>query len=451
MVAKVAVLARIAVRNLVQARTRSLLLSLAIGLVTAMLVLMLSLAGGLEDNLIRSATTISAGHVSVAGFYKASATDAAPVVTDASRVREILEKNTPGLDYIVDRQRGWAKLISPTGTVQVGLAGIVLAQEGRLVETLALAPEREYVAGGGDETPGRFEDLGTPGSLVLFATQARRLEVRIGDSITVQTETRGGQTNTIDLEVVAVARDVGLLSNFSVFMTAEDVKTLYLLNPDTTGAFWVYLKDIDDAEATMNHLRAVLARAGYTVMDHVPAPFFFKFDSVGGEDWTGQKLDLTIWRDEVSFLTWILTAFDTVTWMLSVVLVAIIAVGIMNALYNAVRERTREIGTLRAIGMSRAQVLLMVLLEALFLGAVATVSGAAVGSAIALAIDSARFVVPVEAVRAILLADTLHLVVRPRAVAIAVVSLTLLTGLAAVWPAIRAARLRPVTAMQHAE
>lgn len=448
---KILVIARIALRNLVQARTRTALLGSAIALVTGMLVLLLSLAGGIEDNLVRSATTLSAGHVSVAGFFKAKPTDASPVVTDAARIRAILERETPGLDYIVDRQRGWAKLVSQTGSMQSGLSGIDLAQETRLVEQLELAPEREYVEGGGDATPGSFRDLGKPGALVLFTAQARRLGVRVGDSVTVTTETRGGQTNTVDLLVVAVARDVGLLSNFAVFTNGEDLKTLYQLNPDTTGAFWVYLKDIDQAEAVMNHLREVLVREGFPVMDHVPAPFFFKFDTVSGEDWTGQKLDLTIWRDEVSFLTWVLTAFDAVTFSLSLVLVAIIAVGIMNALFNAVRERTREIGTLRAIGMQRPQVLAMLLLEALFLGAFATVGGAAVGMVVAAGIDAAHWKVPVDAVRAILLADTLHLVIRPGAVTAAVVALTTLTGLSAVWPAIRAARMPPVTAMAHAE
>lgn len=445
------ILARIALRNLFQAKTRSSLLGFAIALVTAMLVLMLSLAGGIEDNLVRSATTLSSGHVTVAGFFKSSPSDAAPVVTEAAKIRAILERETPGLDYIVDRQRGWAKIISPTGSVQVGLSGVNLSQESRLAASLEIAPEREYLPDGGDAKPGRFEDIEKPHSVVLFANQARRLAARVGDSLTVQTETRGGQTNTIDLIVVAVVRDVGVLSSFALFMNADDLRTLYQLNPDTTGAFWLYLKDIDDSEDVMTHLRGVLAREGFIVMDHVSAPFFFKFDSVAGEDWLGQKIDLTIWSDEVSFLTWVLTAFDTVTFLLSALLVAIIAIGIMNALYNAIRERTREIGTLRAIGMQRIAILNMFLLEALFLGALSTLLGAALGSALALWIDSAHIAIHNDAVRSILLAETLHLVVRPAAVSVAALALTTLTALAAILPAARAARLPPITAMQHAD
>lgn len=445
------ILLTIALRNLLQARTRTTLLGSAIALVTAVLVLLLSLAGGIEDNLVVSATTLSSGHVTVAGFYKAKPTDSAPLVTGKTALREVLEAETPGLVDLVERQRGWGKIVSPNGSTQSGLAGIDLAAEGRFLETLQLAPEREYVDGGGDATPGDPTKLGQSGSIVLFASQAKTLEVRVGDVVTVQTETQGGQTNTIDLQVAAVARDMGILSGFSTLMKASDVRQLYQLNDDTAGAFWLYLDDIGRSEEVMNHLRGALAAKGYTVMDHVPAPFFFKFETVSGEDWVGQRIDLTTWEDEVSFLTWILTAFDTLTWMMSVVLLAIIAVGIMNALYNAVRERTREIGTLRAIGMTRRQVLALVLLEALLLGLLATTGGAALGSALALAIDAAAIEPGLEAVRIILLADTIHLVVRPVAVGSAVVFLTLMTGAAALWPAARAARLRPVTAMQHAE
>jgi putative ABC transport system permease protein len=440
-------LLRIAAANLVAARGRSCLLGTAIVLVTAMLVLLLSLAGGLEDNLVRSATTLSAGHVTVAGFYKAKPTDGTPLVTGADQVQKIIEANTPGMTHLLRRQRGWGKLIGVGGSTQTGLAGVDYSNEGAMFESLRYAPESEYVEDGGPANPGDFSKLASPGSIVLFVSQAKRIGVHVGDTVTFQTETQGGQTNTIDLQVAAVAQDLGLLSTFAVFAAIPDVQELYQLNPDTTGAFWIYLDDIDRAEDVMNHLRVVFEKEGYQLMDHVASPFFFKFDTVMGEDWTGQKLDLTIWSDEVSFLLWILTAFDSLTWTLSLILVAIIALGIMNALYNAVRERTKEIGTLRAIGMGRFQVLGMILLEALLLGLVATTAGAIGASVLAVVIDALHIPIGIQAVRFILLAEDIHLVVRPLAVAMAVVLSTGLTGIAALLPAFRAARLRPVVAM----
>ena len=76
-----------------------------------------------------------------------------------------------------------------------------------------------------------------------------------------------------DLTVVAVARDVGLLSSWNIFVPKDDVIELYQLNADTTGAIWIYLNDIDDATEVMNVLRDRLTAEGYTVMDHVSAPF----------------------------------------------------------------------------------------------------------------------------------------------------------------------------------
>jgi putative ABC transport system permease protein len=153
----------------------------------------------------------------------------------------------------------------------------------------------------------------------------------------------------------------------------------------------------------------------------------------------------------VSFITWVVTAFNAVTWFLVVILVAIVAVGIMNTMWNSVRERTAEIGTMRAIGMRRRRVVMLILAEAILLGLGATTIGALVGAGLAAAIDAAQIKVPIEAVQAILLSDKLHLAVEPSTLVQAIFFLTLFTALAAIWPAVRAGRLRPITAIQHVE
>lgn len=442
------ILFAIAARNLVQARRRSTLLGLALAIVTMLLVLLTSLSQGLNETMIDSATTLSAGHVNVSGFFKATISDAAPIITQRKEIRKIVEENTPGLDYVIDRHRGWGRLISETSSLQAGLTGVDVNEDRRLLQMIRLAEEREYKEGGSAETKGDIRKLAEKDTALFFAAQAKRLGIEIGDEVTVTIETLSGMRNTTEVRVVAIAKDVGMLSNWSVFMNRDTILDLYRLKPDTTGAVQVYLKDIEKAPEVMDHLRKVFQDKGYTVMDHEPNPFFMKFEKVSGEDWLGQRLDFTIWRDEVSFLTWVLSAVNSVSFFLIAVLLVIIVVGIMNSMYISVRERTREIGTVRAIGMGRGAVLGMFMAEASMLGLFATSAGALFGALVAVLIDAAHIRVPVEAVQMVLMSDTIHLVVKPGQLIGAVVGFTIVTALAALYPALRAARLQPVTAMQ---
>ena len=441
----------IAGRNLVQARRRTAFLGAALTLVTMLLVLLLALSQGISENIIRSATTLTTGHVNVAGFFKATPSDAAPLITDAPELKEIVRQETPGLDYVVDRHRGWARVISPTGALQSMLAGVTIEQEPRLLEVLELAEQRDYKEGGTARILGDASRLSEPNTAVVFATQAETLEVDVGDQLTLRTRNPQGQANTIDVTIVAVARDIGLLSNFSVFVPKQVILELYQLKPDTSGAVQVYLEDIDDSKQVLAHLRGVLEDRGYELMEYQAAPFFAKFDTASGEDWIGQKLDLTTWSDEVEFLTWILTALDTVSLSLVMILIVIIAIGVMNTMWISVRKRTREIGTMRAVGMTRSRVGLMFLAEALLLGLASSILGALLALLLATAVNALEIEIPIEAVRAILLSDTLYLAVAPRHLLGAVALLTGFTVASALWPSIRAARLQPVEAIHQAE
>lgn len=439
----------IAGRNLLQGRRRTLLLGAALGMVTMLLVVLLSLSAGIAEEMISSATTFSAGHINVAGFYKLSSSDTGPMVTDAAKLRKFVEENTPDLDYVIDRQRGWARLVSDASSIQVGLSGIDIGEESKFIEAVQLAKEADYLEGGRQEILGDVRQLAGRDNVMIFAKQADRLGVVVGDALTVTIETFSGRTNTAELTVVAVAKDMGMMSSWNIFMSKETVIDLYKIQEDTAGAIMVYLKDITKAEQVMGELGTKLEAAGYRVMEHDPQPFWMKFDRVLAEDWVGQKIDLTTWRDEVNFLTWVLTAIDGISFFLIGILLMIIAIGIMNAMWISVRERTNEVGTVRAIGMSKMRVLTMFMTEAILLGLVATTIGAVLGAVVAMTVDALEIVVPVEAVQAILLSETLNLSVQPQQLIGAVIGFTIITAISAIWPAYRASQLQPVTAIHH--
>lgn len=425
----------IALRNLLQHRRRTLLLGGALSLVTSLLVLLLGLSGGMSELMLRAATTLMTGHINVAGFYKVTAGQSAPVVTGYKEVLTAIKEDVPELAYAVERGRGWGKVISDTASMQVGISGIDLQSEKGIQKVVQVL---EGDVGG----------LSEPNTTLIFAEQAKRLEVKVGDMLTLSTSTPRGVANTMDVRIVAIAENMGLLSNFAIFVPNVSLRSLYQINDDTTGALHLYLKDMSDIPLVSERLRTSLAARGFKLMDHNPVPYWGKFEGVNREDWTGQKLDITVWEDEISFLTWTLKSLDGLTGALISILMVIIIVGIMNTMWIAVRERTREIGTLRAIGMQRRTVMGMFLLETGLLGFAGTCSGALMGIAAGQALNAAQLDLPAAA-RLFLMSNTLNVTIQPAAVVGSILSITLAVTLAAVLPARRAAGLKPITAMHH--
>src|SRR5262249_38904345 len=425
----------IAFRNLVQHSRRTLLLGGAIVGVTALLVILVGLLNGIHFTILESATTLTTGHVNVGGFYKVTAGQGAPVVTAYPEVLTVVKKEVPERDYATHRGRGWAKLVSETGSLQSGVSGIDVKSESGFRRVIQVEK-------------GSLDALSEPNTILIFDEQAKRLGVTVGDQLTLSAYTLRGAANTVDVRVVAVAKNVGLLSSWNTFVPEGTLRALYQMNEDATGALFIYLKDVRDVPRVQERLRTVLASAGYQVMDPDPRAFWFKFQVVNREGWTGQKLDVTTWEDEISFIQWTVTAITWLSYTLIGILLVIITVGLMNTLWIAIRERTREIGTLRAIGMQRTRVLAMFMTEAFTLSIVATLLGAMLGLLICAALNAAHIHAPL-AMQLFLMREELRLLVRPGTVAGAIALIAGCTTFIALFPSFLAARLQPVTAMHR--
>lgn len=429
---------RIAFLSLWQHRRRTGFLMAAIAFVTALMVVMLGVGEGMNRSLVEMSTTLMSGHVNVAGFFKVTAGQAAPVVTKAKDVADVVRKEVPELSYIVSRGRGYAKLVSDSGSLMLGLSGVTIAEEKGLQKTLRIKE-------------GKLEDLSKPNSVLIFEDHAATLNVRVGDALTISAPTPRGTNNTVDVTVVAIARNMGMMSQFSCFVPEPTLRQLYQLRDDATGALQIYLptSDLEVVKKVQGRLREALGAAKYELMDDDPRVFWMKFENVAREPWVGQRLDLTNWHDEVSFASWTVDLMSFLSFFLGSILLAVIGVGIMIVMWISIRERTREIGTLRAIGMQRTSVLVMFLTEGFLLGVLSTFAGAALGVGISLALNSANIHVPIG-VQFVLLSETLTVVPTAQWVVTVVLFITFVVTLISVIPSFIAARLKPVTAMQHA-
>ncbi len=294
---------------------------------------------------------------------------------------------------------------------------------------------------------GKLEDLAQPNTALLFKSQADKLGVKVGDQVTLIATTLRGASNTVDLRIAAIAEDLGLMSSFNIFVPQATLRGLYAMNDQTTGVLQIYLKDMRTIPKVQERLRKAFKDAGYRVLDDDPRAFWFKFESVNREDWTGQGIDITNWEGEVSFIQWIVALMGVLGSVLTFVLLVIICAGVMNVLWISIRERTREVGTLRAVGMQQGTVLRMFMIEGFTLSAVSAVAGALFGVLVGVVVNAAHFKVPMAA-QFILMRDTLQLNPPVAGIVGAIILITLCTTFVSLFPSYRASRLKPVTAMQ---
>jgi ABC-type lipoprotein release transport system permease subunit len=426
----------IAGRNLLRHTRRSLFLGGALAAVTCLIVLVSSLTNGIEAAMMESATTLMTGHVNVGGFFKITSGSAAPLVSDYPRVLEKVRPLVPGLDHVAARGRGFAKVVSEASSMDIVLSGVEIADEPGFAQLIR-------------PLDGKVADLAQPGTMLLFQGQADRLKVKAGDMVTLSAPTSRGVNNTADVRVAVVAHNVGILSAFTAFIEQRTLWQLYGLNPSATGALQLYLRDPSQANAVAARMREALARDGYRVMDPDAQPYWMKLmQKVPSEDWTGQKLDVSTWHDEMGQFEQFINGVRWVAWLVVVVLLVVVIIGLLNMLAIAVRERTREIGALRAIGMQRTKVLWLFVLETALLGLAGAGAGALMGTGIALVVNAVGKGIP-ESMQFFLMQERWHFLLQPGWIFFYVLLFTAVTVVAALYPAFRAARLRPVTAMHH--
>ncbi len=428
----------IAFRNIFAHTRRSGILGAAIAFVAFLLVSSFAASSALQDAMVDSATTLASGHVNVGGFYKASIGVAQPQIVDFAKVEAAIKDASPHIQFIQRRARGkFDRVTSDKTSLMNAVAGIDFKNDRQLRTRLTILE-------------GDFNALEQPGTALVFKRQADELEVKVGDSITISGLTARGVQNRMDVKVAAIAKDMGGLSQIMTFLPEKTVNELYEFREGNTGVLMVFLDDKERAVEVAAIVRDVLKKAGYDVMEPEGRPFWQKYQTVEREDWTGQKLDVSTWRDEMGDLAKTVDALDAASFVLSIILLSIIAIGLWNTMMMAVRERTPEIGALRAIGMSKGKVRLMIVAEATFLALMASAAGAVLSGIMVAILNAVQIGVSDPILQFILMSDHLSFRVDPLRVLNAILFISVFAGVAALWPARRAANIQPGAAMSHA-
>lgn len=129
--------------------------------------------------------------------------------------------------------------------------------------------------------------------------------------------------------------------------------------------------------------------------------------------------------------------------LLLIVLVA--SFNIVSTLVMMVAEKTREIGILRSMGLTATGILRVFLLQGAAIGVAGTAAGLGLGGAVAWLLDRYPISLPGD----VYFVDRLPVLLDPMDIALICVASVLISFLATLYPARRAAGLTPVEAIRH--
>jgi putative ABC transport system permease protein len=193
--------------------------------------------------------------------------------------------------------------------------------------------------------------------IVLGKGLARILNARPGGALTLMSTTTAGSLNAIDVTVTGIVSS-GI---------ADIDKRLAMVDLATAQALLVSDK--------VSYLSVYLDELAYS-------------DSLAAA-WRGQyggKLEVRTWLDQAIFYQGVKGLYNRIFGFLGVILLVIVLFATSNTLSMAVLERSREIGTLRAMGTTPGEVARLFTLEGLVLGAGGAVLGMLLAGAISMAL-----------------------------------------------------------------
>jgi len=289
-------------------------------------------------------------------------------------------------------------------------------------------PEREEAISGLAESmvKGAYFGDASDGArqILIGAKMAERLQVDIGEKIVLMVQAADGSIGAELFRLRGVFRLGAIdIDRRLVIIPLRDAQDLAVLGSKITEM--VLMLDSPGAVAP-----AAAALSG-------------QLRDSGYEVWTWETL-----MPEVKEMIGLSSVFN---YLVLIIILIVVSLGILNTMLMSIMERTREFGIMRAVGTTPLQIIGLVMLEATVLGLLGMLLGVSLGLGIIgvleiNGIDLSQWSGAMELIAS--LRPVIYPAARLDNVAVAALAAFAATLLAAIYPALRASRLKPVTAIR---
>lgn len=254
--------------------------------------------------------------------------------------------------------------------------------------------------------------------VVLGSGLAKSLGASVGSSLTLMSTTIHGAPNAVDVEVVGL-QDLGLRElNERVLTVSVETAALLTEAGPTRSRLSVFLKRPQDVDLVLPRLQAAVQGA-------VALP----------------------WYELASFYRQVKVLYIAIFGFMGLVLFLVVLLATANTLLMSVMERVREFGTLRAMGMQAPNLVRLLQWEGAFLGFGGSLIGLTATLLLRVFLNALHIQMPAPPGTSHGYEMNIHFV--PAVYLVVAVGLQLTLQLSALFPGLKAARLRIVEALRH--
>jgi len=406
---------KIAVRNLLRYKRRTLLTASLITIGVVFVLVFTSVTGSFKAMMIGQITDSMLGHLQVHRKGYVASIDNLPLNMNIKP--KVYQKLTealgaaPEIAAFSPRLKFGGMFSNFTETTNIRLNGVYPDREFKTVPLLTSRISE------GKKTLGR-------GEIMIPVLLARGLKVKVGDAVVVVATNVDGSVNGKQFVVSGILESATGPGGRDGYLHIEDAAEVLRMPAVEVSEVAVRLKDFSRLPAAIRHLEGQL---------------------VGEVNKEGRPIfEVHSWEQLSPFFN-IARMIDVMTFFIKIMLIAIVLISIMNVMIMAVYERIREIGTIAAIGTLPGKILSMFVIEGFCLGVLGAGIGDIIGSAIVLIINMIGIRFDFAQQKGLLLTTTLA----PFDLVVISAIVIIVAVLASLQPAFKASRMEPITALRH--
>lgn len=414
---------KLGLRGLTRNRRRSLVTLLAIALGFAAISLFAGYTHNIYDGLARQAIHGELlGHLTLSkrGMSTAGKLDPDRYLLTRAEVRRIaaLLKNEPHIKLVAPR-------LALSGLASNGRASTIFIAEGISPEAMDKLQENlltaEEIRGGRFKTILKKLDPSRDDKVEMSSGLVELLHLKPGGQAAVLVNTLSGQANALDISIGGSFNTGNAGSNDKfIFMPLALAQSL-LDGEGRADRLTLLLDDVALTDPMRDRVAARLKAAGL-------------------------DMEVKTWRELSDFYRQVHDMFDMIFGFIFSIVITVVVMSVANSMGMTVVERTREIGTLRAIGLKRRGVVRLFVTESLLLSLLGCALGLLLTLSVRWGINAADIgYTPPNAVGSVPLLVDLDL----GRTLFTLIMMLLVGTLAAYLPARRAARQPVIDALGH--